>query len=241
MRGVAAGMYFYWFSSYLHGRQQRVTALGATSSTKTVGSGVPQGSILGPILFLLYVNDLPDVIENSSVASFANDTKIFRCIDSINDTASLQVDLQNLDSWSCSSGLVFNELKCKCMHVTRKTDPIIYPYNINNRELTKTSTEKDLGIWVSNNLTWTKHVVKRCTKANKMLGFVKRNGAEISNIITRRTLYLSVVRPVLGYGTQVWCPQSISLVRRTERIQRRASKFILKLLYMCIQRHTTRD
>ena len=116
-----------WFSSYLHGRQQRVTALGATSSTKTVGSGVPQGSILGPILFLLYVNDQPDVIENSNVASFADDTKLFRCIDSINDTASLQADLQTLDSWSSSSGLVFNELKCRCMYVTRKTDPIIYP------------------------------------------------------------------------------------------------------------------
>ena len=86
-----------WFS-YLHGLQQRVTALGATSSTKTVGSGVPQGSILDPILFLLYVNDLPEVIENSTVASFADDTKIFRCIDSINDAASLQDDLENLYS-----------------------------------------------------------------------------------------------------------------------------------------------
>ena len=197
--------------TYLHGQQQHVTALGATSSRKTVGSGVPQGRILGPILFLLYVNDLPDVVENSSLASLADDTKIFHCIDSINDTTSLQAVLQNLDSWSCSSGLVFNELKCKCMYVTRKTDPIIYPYNVNNRKLTKTSTEKDFSIWVSNNPTWTKHVVERCTKANKMLGFVKRSGAEISNITTRHTFYLSVVRPVLGYGTQVWNSYSVEL------------------------------
>ena len=112
--------------------------------------------------------------------------------------------------------------------------------NINNRERTTTSVENDLGIWISNNLTWTKHVIERCTKANKMLGFVKRSGVEISNIRTRRTLYLSVVRPVLGYGTQVWCPQSISLVRRTERIQRRASKFLLKLPYLCTETYHER-
>ena len=77
---IGGSLLLNWFSSYLHGKQQRVTALGATSSTKTIGSGVPQGSILGPILFLLYVNDLPDVIENSSIASFADNTKIFAAL-----------------------------------------------------------------------------------------------------------------------------------------------------------------
>ncbi len=136
---------------------------------------------------------------------------------------------------------MFNELKCKCMHVTRKTDPIIYPYKINNRELTTTSTEKHLGIWVSNNLTWTKHVVERCTKANKMLGFVKRSSAEISKILTRRTLYLSVAALSLDmelrYGAR---NPSRCMVRRIERIQRRASKFILKLPYMCTETYNER-
>ncbi|CAB4027594.1 Hypothetical predicted protein [Paramuricea clavata] len=134
-----------WFSSYLYNRRQRVTTLGATSSEKTVSSGVPQGSILGPILFFLYVNDLPDVVKNSSVACFADDTKIFRRVDSICDADLLQTDLSNLDSWSTSSGLVFNQLKCKCLRVPRKNQPVLYPYTIKDNELTTTSAEKDLG------------------------------------------------------------------------------------------------
>ena len=86
-----------WFSHYLHGRQQRVTTLGETSSEKPVSPGVPQGSILGPILFFLYVNDRPDAVQNSTVACFADDTKIFRCIDTTSDAELLQSDLSNLE------------------------------------------------------------------------------------------------------------------------------------------------
>ena len=89
-----------WFASYLHGRQQRVTILGATSSKKPVCSGVPQGSILGPVLFLLYVNDLPGAVTNSSVARFADDTKIFCRVDSVTNAMLLQEDLNSLESWS---------------------------------------------------------------------------------------------------------------------------------------------
>jgi hypothetical protein len=173
---------------------------------------VPQGCILGPILFLLYVNNLSDAVENSKVACFADDTKIFRCVDSISDAALLQSDLSNLENWSTSSGLVFNQLKCKCLRVTRKIQPTTYPYKIKDKELTTTSVEKDLGIWVASDLTWTKHVLERCAKANKLLGFVRRSGGEISNSRTRRKLYLSVVRPVFGYASRVWSPQTICLV-----------------------------
>jgi hypothetical protein len=96
-----------WFKTYLLDRRQRVTVLGAaTSSQKPVLSGVPQGSILGPILFLLYVNDLPDAIKNSKVSSFADDTKVFKCIDSVSDANLLQSDLSSLGNWSTNSGLV---------------------------------------------------------------------------------------------------------------------------------------
>ena len=102
-----------WFCSYLSGRRYRVTVLGATSEDLPVTSGVPQGSILGPAFFLLYVNDLPEVISSSSrVLMIADDTKIFREIKTLGDASSLREDLGKLATWSQSSGLLFNEAKC---------------------------------------------------------------------------------------------------------------------------------
>ena len=222
-----------WFASYLHGRQQRVTILGATSSKKPVCSGVPQGSILGTVLFLLYVNDLPDAVTNSSVACFADDTKIFRRVDSVTDAMLLQEDLNNLESWSNSCGLVFNEEKCKSLSITRCNEPIVYPYKIKGKQLTSTPTEKDLGIWIASDLTWSKHVLNRCARANKLLGYVKRCSGEISNVRARRSLYLYLVRSVFGYSSQVWSPQTVILMQRVERVQRRATKYILNLPYLC--------
>jgi hypothetical protein len=130
------------------------------------------------------------------------------------------------------------------LRVTRKAQPIIYPYKTRITELATSSIEKDLGIWVADDLTWTKHVLERCAaKASKLLGFVRRSSTEITNTRTRRTLYLSVVHPVLGYTSQICSPQSIDLLKRTERsqrIQRRASKFILNLSYMCSESYRER-
>jgi hypothetical protein len=136
--------------------------LGATSSEKLVLSGVPQGSILGPILFLLYVNDLPDAVKNSKVSSFADYTKVFKCIDSISDASLLQSDLSSLGNWSTNSGLVFNQDKCKLQQITRKKNSIDFPYEIKNKLLEISLEEKDLGIWVTEALTWSKHTFDRC-------------------------------------------------------------------------------
>ncbi len=144
-------------------------------------SGVPQGSILGPILFLLYVNDLPDVLEHSKVASFADDTKIFKRVDSHTDGALIQQDLRSLERWSATSGLVFNQDKCKCQHISRRKTVTEFPYTIKNRALAVTPEEKDLGIWVTCKLTWSKHTLDRCAAANKMLGFLHRSTMEIPN------------------------------------------------------------
>ena len=152
------GSLLQWFRSYLTDRRQRVTVLGTTSNTLPVSSGVPQGSILGPALFLLYVNDLPDTIELSQVTMFADDTKVFKAIKSPDDAASLQADLNHLEAWSSTSGLAFNETKCKSQSITRKIKPIVSTYKLNNSTLETTDTERDLGVWVANNLTWNKQV-----------------------------------------------------------------------------------
>ena len=106
--------------SYVHSRSQQVTILGATSSPLPVTSGVPQGSILGPILFLLYVKSLPDVVRSSQIAAFADDTKVLNEITSKRDGEQLQEDLSDLITWSDSASLNFNYSKCKAQRITRK-------------------------------------------------------------------------------------------------------------------------
>ena len=95
--------------------------------------------------------------------------------------------------------------------------------------LENVENERDLGVWISNNLTWRKQVLEQCSKANKMLGFIKRSTRTIKNCKARRTLYITLVRSQMGYATQVWSPQIIDLIARLERVQRRASRYILDL------------
>ena len=229
-----------WFRSYLSNRRQRVTVLGCTSPETLVTSGVPRGSILEPMLFLLHVNDLPDAVQNSKVACFADDTKIFKRIDTASDTALLQQDLGNLEHRSKSCGLGFNEDKCKCQRITRKSRPVQVSYILNESPLTVTPYEKDLGVWVASDLTWSKHITEGCAKANKLLGFLRRTTLDIGSVRTRPTLYLAVVRPALGYATQVWCPQTVKLIEKLERIERRATKYVLGLPFLCAESYKER-
>ena len=123
-----------WFRSYLQERKQQVTVLGATSRELPVTSGVPQGSLLGPILFLLFVDDLPNTVKTSRVACYADDTKIFKSIGSITDCSPLQSDLNDLISCSELSGLIFNQSKCKYQCITCKKSPV-QPTDIINETL----------------------------------------------------------------------------------------------------------
>ena len=165
---------------------------------------------------------------------FADDRKIFGEIKTLGDASSLQEDLGRLSTWSELSGLLFNEAKWKAQHITRKTKPILSSYKLNNTcntALEWYAAEKDLGVWITKDLTWYKQVNEQSSRANKLLGYLKRNTRIILRTEVRRTLYLALVRPHLGYATQIWAPQSIELIVKLERIQRRATKFILKLPY----------
>ena len=129
-----------WFQCYLENRKQRVTVLGATSDLLPVTSGVPQGSILGPALFLLYVNDLPNNVKSSRVAMFADDTKVFKAVQSPNDALMLQEDIKNLENRSPESGLQFKKTKCKAQSITRKTNPIPTTYSMKDSTLFQLNT-----------------------------------------------------------------------------------------------------
>ena len=193
-------------------------------------SGVPQGSILGPILFLLYVNDLPDAISSSIIVTFVDDTKLFKRIASNTDSNQLQEDLNTLEQWSTSSNLAFNPTKSKVETISRKRSKVIKTcYTMGDLQLKHCSHERDLGVWISTDLTWKKQVESRSGKANKILGYVKRTSNSIKSIDKKRTIYLTIVRAHLAYSSPVWTPQTVDNINNIERIQRRATKCILGL------------
>ena len=169
-----------WFRSYLSNRRQRTTISGTTSKSLPVTSGVPQGSILGPLLFLLYEDHLSNAVRTSNIATFADDTKIFRTINSNTDALALQTDLTNFEESSKNVNLKLNASKCKVLRVTRKHNKVIYPYKLSCENiLTSTDCERDLGVLTSPDLSWLRHIDHQCNKANKILGYVRRSTLDI--------------------------------------------------------------
>ena len=133
-------------------------------------SGVLQGTVLGPILFLLHINDLPSIVS-SKVRLFADDCLIYRQIKSNNDQIELQRDLNLLESW----GMRFNAAKCNIMRVSRMRLPFLYLYKLSGQVLDEVKDSKYLGVTISDNLDWSKHITTTTTKANARLSFIKRN------------------------------------------------------------------
>ena len=219
-----------WFKDYLFGRFQQTTIHWATSTPLPVLSRVPQGSILGPILFLIYINDIADVVHlDSEMALYADDSKCFRVIKSLNDSLLLQSDLDNLATWSKTLDMDFKETKSTILSYTRKHHPAIQSYTLDELELQRVNEQKDLGILTTSSMHWSNHVITACSRANRTLGYIRRCSAEIDSLNARRTLYISLVRPLFSYGSQLWAPQKIKHINMMERVQRRATKFILKL------------
>ena len=138
------------------------------------------------------------------------------------DVTALQNDLGTLEHWSTVSGLSFNQSKCKHQTLTRKKVPVTSSYKLDGSVVSISNNEKDLGVWVSSDLTWKKQVNEQTAKANKILGYIRRNTLSIKNTAARRALYLALVRSHFGYATQIWSPQSVELISKLERTQRRA-------------------
>ena len=230
LRGYGvAGPILGWFKDYLSGRSQRVVLEGTVSTWSPVTSGVPQGSILGPLLFVIFINDLPEVVQNGTkTALYADDTKLHQTITTINDCKSLQQSLTNLNFWSIQNNISFNVTKCKVLTITRKKTPVTFDYNLGTEKLTRVDNEKDLGVITSSTLSWELHINSVISKANKILGVLKRTCCQLTDMKTRRTLYLSLVKSQLSFATEVWSPvNSVQISKRVERVQRRATRWIM--------------
>ena len=171
-----------WIRGFLSGRRQRVILRNGSSSWNKVTSGVPQGSILGPLLFLLYVNDIPDAISSSIAKMFADDTKMYKSIMTTADYDALQSDLDALAAWSKLWLLEFNAEKCVVLRIKAA---LKYHYTLNGVYLQEVDHQKDLGITVSNNLTPTRHVQDIVKKAHlKIVMFFRIRRGQSENSLT---------------------------------------------------------
>ena len=196
-----------WFRNFLTNRHQRVVIRGTYSSWSQVTSGVPQGTVLGPILFLIYVNDIPNVVT-SSIKLFADDTKIYRELNNVDDAFALQSDLDSLENWTKSWQVNFNSEKCEVMRITHKQDKSMLHYYLSNTELRFVDSYKDLGVNMSRDLSWSNHVGVIVNRANKVLGLLKRTvGSKNKEIFSM--LYKSLVRPILEYACPAWSPHLV--------------------------------
>lgn len=205
-----------WIQSFLTNRRQRVVLPGGSSSWKPVHSGVPQGSILGPVLFLMYVNDIPDQVH-SSVKMFADDTKVYSQIDNLSDCEDLQQDLNTLGAWADHWLLRFNETKCIVLRIRHAIE---FQYSLNGTYLNEENNQRDLGVIISNTLKPETHISDIIKKANRRIGLIKRCFTSYTPEKVK-TLYSTMIRPVLEYGSIIWSPHLKKDISQLEAVQRR--------------------
>ena len=210
-----------WIQAFLTNRTQRVVLNGEHSCYTRVKSGVPQGSVLGPCLFLFYINDLPESLV-STVRLFADDSLLYMTIRSQADTKFLQSDLKKLEQWEEKWLMEFNTDKCHVLRVTRQQNPIIHDYTLHGKVLETVDSAKYRGVTLTRDLRWNRNVENIAYKANKSLDFLLRN-LRINSSNLESLAYKTLVRPLLEYSLAAWDPYTKENVKKLEMVQRRAA------------------
>ena len=229
-----------FFVNYLKDRKQNVVISGCSSDFVNVRSGVPQGSILGPLLFVIFINDMIDCVSTGTyIALYADDTKIWRQVTSLNDQYMLQNDIDALAKWANKNKMKFHPDKCKVVPIAPygqglrdyfdKNFPMKYTYfyHLGDEELEFVESEKDLGVFVTSTMSWEPQVNYLYSKASSRLGLVKRAIHFIKCPKQKQAFYTAVVRSLFEHCVQVWRPSSDTEIYKLERIQKRAVKWIL--------------
>jgi endonuclease/exonuclease/phosphatase family metal-dependent hydrolase len=220
-----------WIRDFLSHRRQRVCVNGTFSGWNDVTSGIPQGSVLGPILFVIFINDMPDTIR-SICKLFADDTKVYRQLHTPEDCDILQDDIHKLDDWSNTWLLRFNVDKCKRMHMGSNNTK--YPYQMSTHSqapMEETLSEKDLGVTVDPDLKFRQHISNITSKANRTVGIIRRN-FDFLDADTVIKLYSALVRPQLEYANSVWAPYLRKDIETLENVQRRATKLVPEIKHL---------
>jgi hypothetical protein len=211
--------------TFLTGRQQRVMIDGCLSSYLPVTSGVPQGTVLGPILFLIFINDIAENIQ-SDIRLFADDCLLYRTITSEQDHIILQKDLNTLLHWADIWQMKFNADKCFAMPTSLKRNPSLHTYNINGTDLKTCESHPYLGVELHHKLSWGPHIAKITGKANRVLGFLRRNLKNCSRQVKEKS-YQALVRPHLDYASSIWDPYTKEHKHQIDMVQRRGARFVL--------------
>ena len=216
------GQTLQWIKHWLSNRRQRVSVNKTFSDWGEVNSGVPQGSVLGPVLFLVYINDI-DLGLISKLSKFADDSKLAKNVNCDMDRDALQQDLDRLDEWSQRWQMQFNVDKCSVIHLGHKNKQ--FSYKLGNHELRNSVQERDLGVIVDSTMKWSEQCNIAVKGANSTLGIIRRHiKSRNKDIIVK--LYKSLVRPKLEYCVQAWCPYLKKDIDNIERVQHRATKLI---------------
>ena len=220
-----SGTLLTWFSDYLSNRKQRVVLPGATSSWTSVKAGVPQGSILGPLLFLLYINDIVEDIH-SSIRLFADDTSLYVIVDNPFQTAEqLNSDLLKIHRWATKWLVTFNPEKSESILFSRKYDTFHPPINMNQNQIAEVDSHKHLGLVFSNDCTWHEHIELIKTKAWKRINVMRK----LKFVLDRKslqTIYFSFIRPLLEYANVVWNNCAKYESDDLEKIQNEAARIV---------------
>ena len=227
------GREFSWFRSYLSGRKQFCRVNGIDSEIGDLETGVPQGSCLGPLLFLIYINDLPQAVQDSVVSMYADDTNLcYKSADIIQLYETINKDLSKLDTWLKGNKLTLNVGKTKAMLVTTsqkrkmlKAQNVELNLNIRNIELELLQTVKYLGLQIDSSLNWKEQVLAIFKKVSRAVGFLKYAKSFLPKD-SLMTLYRGIVEPHFQYCCSVWGCCGSTEIKKLQKLQNRAARVL---------------
>ena len=217
-----------WFRSYLEKRKQRVSCNGKLSKVKEVDIGVPQGSVLGPILFLIYINDLSQHMNGASINMFADDVSFYTTGKTVNEVQSkLQKQVNSVGEWYNSNKLSLNADKSNVVlvHTKRNREIDKLDITLNEKNLEQVSTVKYLGIKLNENLSWKNQIEFVCKKVSPQLAALRRLSGQVPcNILSQ--IYLTVIQPSIDYGSIVWGNYPDIYKNRIQGLQNNAARTV---------------
>ena len=221
-----------WFDSFMSGRTFRIKVNGATSSKANISRGVPQGSALGPLLFAIYINDLPSICEEKGVKVllYADDIKLFKEIKKHEDVKALQEGLDAVLDWAEKNGMDINSDKTKHVTYTRKTQYIATTYDIYGTTIEKQQKIKDLGVTFDSRLMFDLHIQNIADTSRRAVCYIITNWRHINDPFVLVQMYKILVRPKMEYASLVWSSASESHLKLLESVQKKAISIIYNKL-----------